>query len=47
MPRRPPTAVRMTEEKERKLSPQRFGIYPPMVEPMTMHIQMSDFEFMG
>jgi hypothetical protein len=47
MPRIPPTAVRMMEEKDKKLAPQRVGKKPPIVEPINKKSQMRDFEFIS
>ncbi len=46
MPRIPPTAERITEENEKKSAPHNAGIYPPIVEPITIPIIITDFEFM-
>ena len=45
MPSMPPTAVKRTDHKDRRLSPHNIGIEPPTVEPIAMKIQISDFEF--
>jgi len=45
MPRIPPTAVKITEEKDRKPPPHKAGMHPPIVPPMNIKIQISDFEF--
>jgi hypothetical protein len=39
------TADRITDEKEKRLSPQRVGRYPPMAEPKNIPIQINSFEF--
>jgi len=46
IPSTPPTAVNITEENDIKPAPQRLGIRPPSVEPMTMPIQIKRFDSM-
>jgi len=41
----PPTAPKITDEKENMSAPQRFGIMLPTVEPMASPIQIIGFEF--
>jgi hypothetical protein len=45
IPSIPPTAVKNTEDMDKKPAPQRVGINPPMVEPINMKTQIRDFEF--
>jgi hypothetical protein len=44
MPQIPPTAVRKTDGIDKKLSPHRFGINPPMVDPTIIPNIIIDFE---
>ncbi len=44
MPAMPPMAVSMTEVIEKKLSPQRVGMNPPIVDPTIMKRKIIDFE---
>lgn len=41
-----PMALNMIEEKEKRPAPQSPGMYPPIVPPMNMNIQMRDFDDM-
>ena len=43
----PPTAVKITDQIEKKESPQSIGIAPPIVEPIKRKIQIRDFELIG
>jgi hypothetical protein len=45
IPKIPPIAVKSTDQRDKKLSPQSIGIDPPMVEPIAKKIQIRDFEF--
>ena len=45
MPIIPPTAVKMTDQIDKKLSPHNAGIYPPIAEPIAIKNQIKDFEF--
>jgi hypothetical protein len=40
----PPIAVRRTDVIDKKLSPQRSGIVPPILDPTNITIQISDFD---
>jgi len=47
MPSIPPTAVKSTEDIDKKLSPHRVGIKLPIVEPIAIKIQIIDFVFIN
>lgn len=42
MPAIPPMAVKITDQRERKLAPHKLGIKPPIVEPIVMHKRIKD-----
>ncbi len=44
MPAMPPTAVKTTDDNEKKPAPHKLGMNPPMVEPTNIPIQISDLE---
>ena len=47
MPSMPPIAVKITDEIEKRLSPQRVGKKPPIEEPTNIPIQTKDLPFIS
>lgn len=41
----PPTAVSRTDDNDKKLSPHKYGIYPPIAEPTNRPSQIRNLEF--
>jgi hypothetical protein len=49
IPAKAPIALKITEEKEKTLPPQRSGTYPPAIDPRKSPVMMKvlDIKFLG